>query len=81
MTTTKRTAAPARPTPPVAGATASVVYLRTVQTRLLALLERYTDGPLCMDYRFVPDKTTQRAVRLLAALLDDSGVPVTPMPA
>ncbi|MEV7359069.1 hypothetical protein [Kitasatospora sp. NPDC091276] len=44
--------------------------LRTVQTRLLALLEQYADGPLSMDYRFSPDKTTQRAIRLLAALLN-----------
>ncbi|MBD0692550.1 hypothetical protein [Streptomyces sp. CBMA123] len=44
--------------------------LRIVQTRLLALLERYADGPLSMDYRFSPDETTRRAIRLLAALMD-----------
>ncbi|MFJ1758342.1 hypothetical protein [Kitasatospora sp. NPDC088134] len=46
--------------------------LRTVQTRLLALLERHADGPPSMDYRFSPDETIQRAraVRLLAALLN-----------
>ncbi|MFE5584116.1 hypothetical protein [Kitasatospora sp. NPDC056531] len=44
--------------------------LCTVRTRLLALLEQYADGPLSMDYRFIPDETTGRAIRLLAALLD-----------
>ncbi|MFE3878047.1 hypothetical protein ACFXPX_27070 [Kitasatospora sp. NPDC059146] len=40
-----------------------VAELRTGQTRLVALLEQYADGPLNLDYRFSPDKTTQRVLR------------------
>ncbi|MER7672307.1 hypothetical protein ABTY61_28135 [Kitasatospora sp. NPDC096128] len=52
--------------------------LRTVQTRLLALPDWYADGPLSMDHRFVPDKTTQRTIGLLAALLDGASQGRTP---
>ncbi|MCX4743910.1 hypothetical protein OG455_36705 [Kitasatospora sp. NBC_01287] len=70
MTTTKKTAAPCQAHAASGWDNCPVAELRTVQTRLLALLERYADGPLGMDYQFSPDETTHRAIRLLAALLD-----------
>ncbi|MFI5649001.1 hypothetical protein [Kitasatospora sp. NPDC051705] len=68
--TTKKTTAPCQAHGADGWGDCPVAELRTVQTRLLALLERYADGLLSMDYRFSPDKTTQRAIRLLAALLN-----------
>ncbi|CAM5666550.1 putative protein OS=Kitasatospora aureofaciens OX=1894 GN=GCM10010502_68720 PE=4 SV=1 [Kitasatospora aureofaciens] len=70
MMTTKKTTALCQAHDADSWGTCPVAELRTVQTRLLALLERYADGPLSMDYRFSPDETTQRAIRLLAALLN-----------
>ncbi|MFJ3794227.1 hypothetical protein [Kitasatospora sp. NPDC090091] len=68
--TTKKTTAPCQAHAADSWDTCPVTELRTVQTRLLALLDRYADGPLSMDYRFSPDETTQRSIRLLAALLN-----------
>ncbi|ARF83344.1 hypothetical protein ACIG0C_33490 [Kitasatospora aureofaciens] len=70
MMTTKKTTAPCQAHDADSWGNCPVAGLRTVQTRLLALLELYADGPLSMDYRFSPDQTTQRAICLLAALLD-----------
>ncbi|MFJ5122918.1 hypothetical protein [Kitasatospora sp. NPDC088548] len=70
MTTKKKTAALCQAHAADSRGNCPVAELHTVQERLLALLERYADGPLSMDYRFSPDETTQRAIRLLAALLD-----------
>ncbi|MFJ7250092.1 hypothetical protein ACIQWA_36410 [Kitasatospora sp. NPDC098652] len=72
MMTTKKATAPCQAHGADSWGNCPVAELRTVQTRLLALLERYADGTLSMDYRFSPDETTQRAVRLLAALLNVS---------
>ncbi|MFB7616903.1 hypothetical protein [Kitasatospora sp. NPDC056181] len=69
MVTTKKTTAPCRAHAADSWGNCPVAELRTVQTRLLALLERYADGPLSISYRFSPDETAQRAIRLLAALL------------
>ncbi|MFB7126873.1 hypothetical protein [Kitasatospora sp. NPDC056273] len=68
MTTTKTTA-PCQAHAADDRANCPTAELRTVQTRLLALLELYADGPLSFDYLFSPDKATRRAIRLLAALL------------
>ncbi|MFH9355191.1 hypothetical protein [Kitasatospora sp. NPDC017646] len=66
----RKTTAPCQAHAADSRGTCPVAELRTVQTRLLALLERYADGPPSMDYRFSPDETTQRAIRLLAARLN-----------
>ncbi|CAM5584909.1 hypothetical protein KAURM247S_00979 [Kitasatospora aureofaciens] len=55
MTTTKKTTAPCQAHTADSWGNCPVAELRTAQTRLLALLERYADGPLSMDDRFSPD--------------------------
>ncbi|MGW2377760.1 MULTISPECIES: hypothetical protein [Kitasatospora] len=52
--TTKKTPAPCQAYDADGWGNCPVAGLRTVQTRLLALLELYADGPLSMDYRFSP---------------------------